>query len=239
MGVCAGVSCGVLPHVADDVDACTDGPAFDGIRLAPNSLIQSFTEYHDNSCARLTALQNSRVVRGPQGWGGTKRTSTGSLCQVRLSAGKKRSFSQQQSRKLHGEMWASLQDKQGPWIFREEEIVSGCAVLVDCPSCPDHSPGPPGPGGIIRNMLGWSQMEKTVRSGVWLFRGALQGESLFSSFVAAGDWVRKESHHTAWSVPCGSSCTCSYAYGQGPAIGPCTGQRCWPLLAGVWRAIAP
>ena len=136
-------------------------------------------------------------------------------------------------------MWASLLDKQGPLIFREEEIVSGCAVLVACPSCPDHSPEPPGPGRIIRNMLGWSQMEKTVRSGVWLFRGALQGESLFSSLVAAGDWVRKGSYHTAWSVPCGSSCTCSYVYGQGPAIGPCTGQRCWPLLAGVWRAIAP
>ena len=107
------------------------------------------------------------------------------------------------------------------------------------PSCPDHSPEPPGPGRIIRNMLGWSHMEKTVRSGVWVFRGALQGESLFSSLVAAGDWVRKGSYHTAWSVPCGSSCTCSYVYGRGSAIGPCTGQRCWPLLAGVWRAIAP
>ena len=105
-------------------------------------------------------------------------------------------------------------------------------------SCPDHSPVPPGPGRIIRNMLGWSQMEKTVGSGVWLFRGPLQGESLFSSLVAAGDWVRKGSYHTAWSVPCGSSCTCSYVYGRGPAIGPCAGQRCWPLLAGVWRAIA-
>ena len=36
---------------------------------------------------------------------------------------------------------------------------------------------------------------------------------MFSSLVAAGDWVRKVSYHTAW--------------------------RCWPLLAGLWRAIAP
>ena len=51
--------------------------------------------------------------------------------------------------------------------------------------------------------------------------------------------MKKGSYHTAWSVPGDSSCTCSYAYGRGPAIGPHTGRRCWPLLAGVWRAIAP
>ena len=90
-----------------------DGTALDGIHIASNSLIQSFTEYHDNSCPRLTALQNSRVGRGPQVQGGTKRATTGSLRQVRLSAGKNRSFSQQQSRKLHEEMWASLLEKQG------------------------------------------------------------------------------------------------------------------------------
>ena len=80
-------------------------------------------------------------------------------------------------------------------------------------------------------------VEKTARSGVWLFRGALQGESLFSSLVAAGDWEKKGSYHTA--VPWDSSCTCSYAYGRGPAIRPCTGKRCWPLLAGVSMAIVP
>ena len=39
------MSCRVLPGVADDVDACMDGPALDGIRVAPHSLIPSFTEY--------------------------------------------------------------------------------------------------------------------------------------------------------------------------------------------------
>ena len=42
-----------------------------------------------------------------------------------------------------------------------------------------NTPVSPGPGSVIRNMLGWSQMEKTVGSGVWLFRGALKGENLF------------------------------------------------------------
>ena len=65
----------------------------------------------------------------------------------------------------------------------------------------------------MRNMLGWSQMETTDRSGVRLFRGALKADN-FSSLCATGGWVKKGSCRTAWSVPCGSSCT------------------------GVWRAIA-
>ena len=65
------------------------------------------------------------------------------------------------------------------------------------------------------------------------------GCGVWPMFMGAVDWVRKGSYHTAWAVPCGSSCTCSYAYGRGPAVGPNTGERCWPLLAGIWRAIAP
>ena len=91
---------------------------------------------------------------------------------------------------------------------------------------------------------------------VWglFFQSALRGEGVLSAFLGAGDWVKKGSCHAAWSVlplssgcssysygqgTAGSSCTCSYSYGQGPAIGPQTGERCWPLLPGLWRAIAP
>ena len=63
-------------------------------------------------------------------------------------------------------------------------------------------------------------MEKTDRSGVWFFRGAFQGKDLFSSLAVSGDWVKKGSYHTAWSVPGDSSCSCSYAYGHGTAVGP-------------------
>ena len=80
---------------------------------------------------------------------------------------------------------------------------------------------------------------KTARSGVWWFWGCLAGESVFSVLSAAGDWVKKGSHHTAWSVPLLSSCRCSYSCGHGAAVGPRTGERCWSLLAGLWRAIAP
>ena len=40
----------------------------------------------------------------------------------------------------------------------------------------------PGPGREVRNGMGWSLMEKTARSGVWLFRGAFSGNSAFFCF---------------------------------------------------------
>ena len=78
-------------------------------------------------------------------------------------------------------------------------------------------------------------------SSVWgmVFPVCPSRGDFFSSLAVSGDWVRKGSYHTAWAVPCDSPCTCSYACGRAPAIGPYTGERCWPLPAGVWRAVAP
>ena len=109
----------------------------------------------------------------------TKSLSTSTLCGVRRSTVDESAHLQQTPLKLYDETWAGLLRNQGPRIFQEVEIVLVCTVAVACPSCPDHSPEPPGPGRIIRNMLGWSLLEETDRSGVWLFRGALQGENLF------------------------------------------------------------
>ena len=109
--------------------------------------------------------------------GGTKSLSTSTRCGVRHSAVFESAHPQQTPLKLHEETWAGLLRNKGPKIFQEVEIVPGCAVQVACSSCPDYSPEPPGPGRIIRNMLAWSQLEKTERSGAWVFRGALQGEN--------------------------------------------------------------
>ena len=138
---------------------------------------------------------------------------------------------------MHVEAWAGFLQKQGLRVSQVLDIVPGCAVLVACPSCPDYSPEPPGQGRIIKNMLGWSQLGKTVRSGVWLFRGAPSRGEYFSSLDAVGEWVKKGSYHTAWSVPRDSSCTCSCAYGHGPAIGPHTLEsgagHCSPVCGGL------
>ena len=97
--------------------------------------------------------------------GETKLLSTSTRRGVRCSAVDESAHPQQTPSKLHDETWAGLLRNQGPKIFREVEIVPGCAVAVACPSCPDHSPEPLGPGRIIRNMLSWTLEEKRDQSG--------------------------------------------------------------------------
>ena len=118
----------------------------------------------------------------------------------------------------------------------------------------------PGPGS--------EDVVKTEKSGVWFHgRGRLGMEGvvphgmvgslwflvLLLVFVWAGPSCRvayctlcswRLGHerivpHTVGGPSPLSSCSCSYARGQGAAVGPKTGQQCWPLLAGVWRAFAP
>ena len=110
---------------------------------------------------------------------GIKSLSTCTRTGVRRPAVEKLASPQQASLKLHDEMWAGLPMNLGPRIFREVEIVPGCAVRVACPSCPDYSPEPPGPGRITGNMLGLSQLEKTVRSGGYGCFGVPSKERIF------------------------------------------------------------
>ena len=158
--------------------------------------------------------------------------------QVWLSDGIKVSLSLQKSGSLHVETWADAQN-----LPQKGSQVQGVTVRCASVSFPsfysDLTPVLPGPGSEIRRQLGWTQMEKTDRSGVWFFRGVLQGEDLFLPLPYLVIGVRKGSYHTAWSVPGDSSCSCSYAYGHGTAIGSHTGKRCWALLSWLWRAIAP
>ena len=66
------------------------------------------------------------------------------------------------------------------------------------------------------------------------------GMIFFSSLAETVDWEWKGSYQTAWAVLGGSSCSCSYAYGHGTAIGPHTGRRCEALLSFLWRTyVAP
>ena len=171
--------------------------------------------------------------------GGTKPLSTSTRDQVRRPAVEKLASLQQAPGRLHVETWAGSNGNPSLPISQVVEILPGCADMVACLPPPFFSSVSPGPGREVRNGMGWSLSEKTARSGVWLFRGALRGTSAFFAFSAFAGWVRKGSFLTAWAVPPLSLCSCSYLYGRGTAIGPQTGKRCWPLLDRLWRAIAP
>ena len=187
--------------------------------------------HHAVSCA---PLPNSRVVRGRGLRGGTKG-------QVRHGAGEKLAFAQQLSGRVHVGTWAGGNKSLNLRISQGKEIMARCAVSGSSPRTPFVTPELPGPGSDIRLKMGWKVLDKTRNSGVWFFRDARVGwvSGVWPMLMGSVDWVRKGSYRTAWSVPCDSSCTCSYAYGRGTAVGPHTGKRCWPLLAGVWRAVAP
>ena len=118
-------------------------------------------------------------------------------------------------------------------------MLPGCAEMVTCLPPPFFSSVSPGPGREVWNGMGWSLLEKTARSGVWLFRDALSESSAFFAFAEFASWVQKGSFLTAWAVSPLSSCSCSYLYGRGTAVGPQSGERCWPLLERLCRAIAP
>ena len=117
--------------------------------------------------------------------GGTKALSMSTRLGVGRPVVEKLASPQQAPERLHEEAWAGLLQKQGLKISQEVEIVPGCAVTVACPSCPDNSPLSPGPDRVIRNMLGWSQLEKTAGSGVWLVVPWChpRGESFFFSLT--------------------------------------------------------
>ena len=207
---------------------------FLSVSACPNSLIRELTECHGSSCSQMGSSPNSRLVRGPGLCGGTN-------VQVRQGAREKLAFAQQLSGRAHVGTWAGGHNCLNLRISQEKEIMIRCAVSEFSPRTPFVTPVLPGPGSDIGMKLVWKVLEKTRKSGVWFFwdAGVWLGSGVWPMLMDVVDWVRKGSYHTAWAVSGGSLCTCSYAYGRGPAVGPHTGERCWPLLAGVWRAIAP
>ena len=195
----------------------------------------------DCSFARWSTFSNSRPVRGPEPRGKTKMSRRSSLCKVRQDVGQKLAFPQQLSEKLHVETWAGGCPILNLGISQDQEIEGRCAVVGFSPRTPCVTPVLPGPGSDIRMKMGWKIKTKTANSGVWSFQSAriMWGRWVLPLLTGAVVWVWKGSYRTAWAVPCGSSCSCSYSYGRAPAVGSHAGERRWPLLAGVWRAIAP
>ena len=119
------------------------------------------------------------------------------------------SLFQQASESVHDEARVGRVPSSSLKISQEVEIETGCVVSVSYLPYPLFAPASPGPGKKVGR---WTRLVKTARSGSCFFQGALRGEGVLSALSAAGDWVKKGSYHTAWSVPCDRflPCSCSY-----------------------------
>ena len=145
-----------VAHVSDSVTSLLTTPRRDMHINSCGSMHGSVMHdnssgMHVNSCGAL-GHKNSCHVHAVEVRRGTKAPSMSTRLGVRCPAVEELASPQQAPGSLHGEVWASILQNQGPKICREVEIIPGCAATVACPSCPDHSPEPPGPGRIIRNM---------------------------------------------------------------------------------------
>ena len=133
---------------------------------------------HANS-GGANAHENSRIERGHEVSGETKTLSTSTLSGVWRPAVGENIPLQQASESLHEEAWVGRVNSSNLKISQEVEIDKGCVVTVSHLPTPDFTTSAPGCGSVVRSWLGLTLMEKTGRSGLWLFPGAFREETFF------------------------------------------------------------
>ena len=103
-----------------------------------------------------------------------------------------------------------MQGKAGCWracgcknlnlrISQEQEIKGRCAVWGFPPRTPFVTPVLPGPGSDIRMKMGWKEISKTEKSGVWFFHNTGRvcgGGGCFRCLRALWTWSRRIVPHS-------------------------------------------
>ena len=124
---------------------------------------------HVNSGGAVVRMNpcNSRAahVRG-----GTKAMCTSTRFMEWRPAVGKHAFLQQASGRMHGEARVFFLRFLSHVTSTEVDIQPGCAVFLLCSLLLSHL------DREVSSWIGWTPLEKTTRSGVRLFRGALKGE---------------------------------------------------------------
>ena len=144
--------------------------------------VDSCTGVHANSRG-ASADGNSRVGRGLEVCEETRSSSMSTLSWVWRPAVGLSSPLQQ--------AWVGLVQSSSLQLSHGVEIGPGCVATVSHLPIPDFAFSSPGCSSEVRRWLGWTLVEKTDRSGVWLFRGAFRGGGVLSALLAAGDWVKR------------------------------------------------
>ena len=115
-------------------------------------------------------------------------------------------------------------------------------VGVDTPSLHPEVPGiqfvSPGRGLDIRQLMGWTNVCETARSGICALKGIARACMLPENLdhLRVG-WISRATYETAWVTP-GHDCLCSYKYGHGAAVRPQTNDAIWDGVIGLWGRVA-
>ena len=189
-----------------------------------------------NSCVEHGDGQVARRVHQGVGETKSKRTRTGSRVSQSLEGlmpvGDELATD---PRRVSGKVHVETRDGRSSatrYGTRLVEFGEGCEVVVKIPCVPEKALMvgvfvTPRPGVPLRETWGWKPLLHTPSSAVWVLSGALQSLGFLDLLDAAASWVGRSTYRTAWAVCPWSGCQCSYSYGQGPAIGPHTGQGCF------------
>ena len=96
----------------------------------------------------------------------------------------------------------------------------------------------PGRGLGIRQLMGWTKVCETARSGIWVPKGNARTRMYPANLdhLRVG-WRKQGTYETTWVTP-GHDCLCSYAHGHGVAVRPKTNDPIWRGVIGLWVRVA-
>ena len=107
------------------------------------------------------------------------------------------------------------------------------------PEVPDSLSVSPGPGKRIRQLMGWTKVCGTTRSGIWVLKGIARTSRCPANLDHPRvEWMKRGSYKTAWVTP-GHDCLCPYKYGHGAAVRRQTNNVMWDGVIGLWGRVAP
>ena len=177
------------------------------VRFGDRDSLNSCLNHGENSCGLNLRMVRTQDIQGEER---SKRLEVGSLIVGNTPDGARlANYLRWAPRRWPVEMWeyrAAASDGARRW---ERCLAGRCGVTVSILHTPEWLSKLPGPGEPLRSALGWTPLLHTSSSGVWLFRGALQGEQLLAALVSSVDWVFRGNYRTAWAVA--PRCRCSYA----------------------------
>ena len=198
---------------------------------------------HDNSCVMLhgnssgtIAYGNSRVERGHEDQRGRKPSSMSIEGTAWRLAVKELASVQQASGSMHDKAQAGRVQSSSLRISQEVDSETGCVVTVSHLPSPDFATQSPGPGWELdrldttgENRDVWGVVVPVCLAG----RGCI-----FCSLCSWRLGKERTVPHSVVGSPAFFVSLLVFVWARHSSRAT-TGERCWSVLSGLWRAIAP